>query len=87
MVGADAQIFLDAFPEDAYRGKVLRIWPTANRQKATVEVRVGGLCLYERAGQGVVHWNAPAPSPTSRRTNQSTPRSGGSAASSLSLSS
>ena len=41
VVGADAQIFLDAFPEDAYRGKVLRIWPTANRQKATVEVRVG----------------------------------------------
>jgi RND family efflux transporter MFP subunit len=36
-----ATIFLDAYPETAYAGRVLRIWPTANRQKATVEVRVG----------------------------------------------
>jgi RND family efflux transporter MFP subunit len=35
-----AKIFLDAFPERAYEGRVDRIWPTANRQKATVEVRV-----------------------------------------------
>ncbi|HEX6881745.1 MAG TPA: efflux RND transporter periplasmic adaptor subunit [Planctomycetota bacterium] len=40
-VGASAQIFLDAFPQQGYAGRVLRIWPTANRQKATVEVRVG----------------------------------------------
>jgi len=40
-VGAPARIFLDAYPEQAYDGRVLRIWPTANRQKATVEVRVG----------------------------------------------
>lgn len=40
-VGAPAQTFLDAFPQAAYAGRVLRIWPTANRQKATVEVRVG----------------------------------------------
>ncbi len=38
---APAQIYLDAYPERAYHGRVLRIWPTANRQKATVEVRVG----------------------------------------------
>jgi RND family efflux transporter MFP subunit len=39
-VGAPAEVFLDAFPDRAYRGQVDRIWPTANRQKATVEVRV-----------------------------------------------
>jgi RND family efflux transporter MFP subunit len=38
---APALIFLDAYPQDGYEGRVLRIWPTANRQKATVEVRVG----------------------------------------------
>jgi RND family efflux transporter MFP subunit len=38
-VGAPVLIFLDAFPEDAYRGRVRQIWPTANRQKATVELR------------------------------------------------
>jgi len=40
-LGAGARIFLDAYPEQGYAGRVLRIWPTANRQKATVEVRVG----------------------------------------------
>jgi RND family efflux transporter MFP subunit len=40
-IGKPATIFLDAYPDDAYPGWVLRIWPTANRQKATVEVRVG----------------------------------------------
>lgn len=37
---APATIFLDAHPESGYRGRVDRIWPTANRTKATVEVRV-----------------------------------------------
>ena len=37
---APARIFLDAFPNQPYRGRVDRIWPTANRQKATIEVRV-----------------------------------------------
>lgn len=37
---APAEVFLDAFPERGYAGRVTRIWPTANRQKATVEVRV-----------------------------------------------
>jgi RND family efflux transporter MFP subunit len=41
VVGAPASIYIDAFPERPYPGHVLRIWPTANRQKATVEVRVG----------------------------------------------
>lgn len=40
VVGAQATIFLDAEPARAYIGRVERIWPTANRQKATVEVRV-----------------------------------------------
>lgn len=39
-VGAAARIFLDAFPDHAYAGEVTRIWPTANRSKATIEVRV-----------------------------------------------
>lgn len=38
--GAPADIFLDAFPDEAYAGIVDRIWPTADRQKATVEVRI-----------------------------------------------
>lgn len=38
--GAAARIFLDAFPNRAYPGRVSRIWPTANRQKATIEVRI-----------------------------------------------
>ncbi|MFH0944505.1 MAG: HlyD family efflux transporter periplasmic adaptor subunit, partial [Planctomycetota bacterium] len=38
-VGAPARIFLDAFPDRPYSGKVERIWPTADRQKATIEVR------------------------------------------------
>ena len=39
-VGAPADVFLDAYPDDRYAGTVDRIWPTADRQKATVEVRI-----------------------------------------------
>lgn len=39
-VGGAAEVFLDAFPDRRYRGRVDRVWPTANRQKATIEVRV-----------------------------------------------
>lgn len=39
-IGAPTNVYLDAFPGRVYRGLVERIWPTANRQKATVEVRV-----------------------------------------------
>lgn len=38
--GARARVFLDAYPEKGYEGAVDRIWPTANRQKGTVELRV-----------------------------------------------
>lgn len=38
--GRRARVFLDAYPEHAYDGVVDRIWPTANRQKGTVELRV-----------------------------------------------
>lgn len=38
--GGAASIYLDAWPEIRYAGRVERIWPTANRQKATIEVRV-----------------------------------------------
>lgn len=37
--GAAVLIYLDAFPEQAYRGRVRQIWPTADRVKATVELR------------------------------------------------
>lgn len=39
-LGAPANVYLDAFPARPYTGRVDRVWPTANRQKATVEVRV-----------------------------------------------
>jgi len=38
--GMRARVFLDAYPEHGYEGFVDRIWPTANRQKGTVELRV-----------------------------------------------
>ena len=40
VVGKPATVFLDAYPDTPYPGRVDRIWPTANRQKATVEIRV-----------------------------------------------
>lgn len=39
-VGAPANIYVDAYPDNVYAGRVDRIWPTADRQKATVEVRI-----------------------------------------------
>lgn len=38
-IGAPVRVFLDAFPGIPYTGRVDRIWPTADRQKATIEVR------------------------------------------------
>jgi len=40
VIGAPATVLLDAWPDTPYPGRVDRIWPTANRQKATVEIRV-----------------------------------------------
>lgn len=39
-IGASADVFLDAFPDQRLSGTVDRIWPTADRSKATVEVRI-----------------------------------------------
>jgi len=39
-IGGPARIYLDAYPDAPYAGRVDRVWPTANRTKATVEVRV-----------------------------------------------
>jgi RND family efflux transporter MFP subunit len=38
-MGGPVRVFLDAAPARPYAATVSRIWPTANRQKATVEVR------------------------------------------------
>jgi RND family efflux transporter MFP subunit len=38
--GQPAEIVLDAFPGDTWPGEVRRIVPTANRQKATVQVKI-----------------------------------------------
>lgn len=39
-LGAAANIYLDAYPGRTYPGRVSRIWPTASRQKASIEVRI-----------------------------------------------
>lgn len=39
-LGGAVALYLDAAPARAYPGKVSRIWPTADRQKGTVEVRI-----------------------------------------------
>ncbi len=38
-IGAPVLIYLDAYPEQGYRGRIRQIWPTADRAKATVELR------------------------------------------------
>jgi len=35
-----ARIYLDAFPDQPFEGRIDRIWPTADRTKGTVEVRI-----------------------------------------------
>jgi len=37
--GGRAQVFIDAWPTESYEVQVDRIWPMADRQKATIEVR------------------------------------------------
>ncbi|MGQ0552804.1 MAG: efflux RND transporter periplasmic adaptor subunit [Planctomycetota bacterium] len=46
--GAPVLIFLDAWPDQPYQGRVRQIWPTANREKSTVELRAEFLQLDER---------------------------------------
>ncbi|HTE06223.1 MAG TPA: efflux RND transporter periplasmic adaptor subunit, partial [Planctomycetota bacterium] len=46
--GAPVVIYLDAYPDRAYRGSVRKIWPTADRQKSTVELRAEFLERDER---------------------------------------
>jgi HlyD family secretion protein len=46
--GAPVQIFLDAYPDQGYAGRVRQVWPTADRQKATVELRAEFLERDER---------------------------------------
>ena len=38
--GQDARITLDAYPDTAFRGEVRQVVPTADRQRATVQVKV-----------------------------------------------
>ena len=42
-LGGVAQVFLDAWPSEVYEVRVDRIWPVADRQKATIEVRAAFL--------------------------------------------
>ncbi len=42
------RIVLDAFPDVVYRGRVFKVVPTANRQKASVEVKVSFDALDDR---------------------------------------
>jgi RND family efflux transporter MFP subunit len=46
--GQPARIVLDAYPSDAYRGATRQIVPTADRQRATVLVKVGILDADDR---------------------------------------
>jgi len=67
-VGGDVDIFLDAYPRDAYPGRVRQIWPTADRQKATVELRIEFLERDDRIlpemGVRVVFLTEPRDAPT-----------------------
>lgn len=38
--GQDARIILDAYPDTSFRGRVRQVVPTADRQRATVQVKV-----------------------------------------------
>ncbi|MFT5198388.1 MAG: HlyD family secretion protein [Planctomycetota bacterium] len=47
-LGGTATVYLDAYPDLALAAHVDRIWPAANRQKATVEVRLSFDVLEDR---------------------------------------
>jgi RND family efflux transporter MFP subunit len=46
--GQPASIVLDAFPGEEYPGEIRRIVPTANRQKATIQIKVAFRDINER---------------------------------------
>jgi RND family efflux transporter MFP subunit len=46
--GQPAEIRLDAYPRDSYEGRIRQIVPTADRQRATVEVKVGFVSVDDR---------------------------------------
>lgn len=46
--GQPAEIRLDAYPRDAYEGEIRQIVPTADRQRATVEVKVAFVNVDDR---------------------------------------
>ncbi len=46
--GQPAEIRLDAYPRDAYEGEIRQIVPTADRQRATVEVKVAFVDVDDR---------------------------------------
>ncbi len=69
-VGAPADVFLDAYPDQRLRRHVDRIWPTADRQKATVEVRVQ---LDEPTSACGPRWACASCSAPPMRHNPSTP--------------
>lgn len=77
-VGAPADVFLDAFPDQRYAGTVDRIWPTADRQKATVEVRVRLAQRDERLrpemGVRIVFRTAEADAPTTPTAGPEQPK-------------
>ncbi|MGH3056110.1 MAG: efflux RND transporter periplasmic adaptor subunit, partial [Gaiellaceae bacterium] len=63
-----ARITLDAYPDTSFSGRVRQVVPTADRQKATVQVKVaildhdsrilpemGAKVLFENRGQGALH--------------------------------
>ncbi|MBL8896199.1 MAG: efflux RND transporter periplasmic adaptor subunit [Planctomycetes bacterium] len=75
-----AQVFFDAEPTRAWPAKVSRIWPTADRAKATIEVRVafpeGGIPPIARPEMGVRVSFAPpgAAAPTKTAPEMLVPR-------------
>jgi RND family efflux transporter MFP subunit len=66
--GQPARITLDAYPDTSFSGRVRQVVPTADRQKATVQVKVaildhdsrilpemGAKVLFENSGHGELH--------------------------------
>ena len=76
--GDAARITLDSDPSKAYAGKVRQVWPTADRQKATVEMRVEFVerpaKLKPELGARVTFLAGDAPAPAAAPTKPRVPR-------------